>query len=172
MEELQATQEEIARKERSYIDRIQELEEQVSASILFRGKRCLESRLFARREREYRMKLKELEKQLAQMPEKGDDRAVAEELEKTLSIHLEALKITQEEELGRKAGVDNFSEAEARQYQVRINRFWILDFRYWMCVVSLITPISHRPLPPPKSYIQIQHPSGPRARGAFLRIRF
>jgi GTP1/Obg family GTP-binding protein len=101
MEELQATQEEIARKERSYIARIQELEQQASAGTSSEEAEALRAD-FARREREYLANIKELERQLAQLPVKGEDWQVAEEMEKTLSIHLEALKITQEE-LTRKA---------------------------------------------------------------------
>jgi GAF domain-containing protein len=101
MEELQATQEEIARKERSYIARIQELEHQASNGASTEETEALKAD-FARREHEHMSRVQELEKQLSQLPAKGDDWQLAEEMEKTLSIHLEALKITGEE-LNRKA---------------------------------------------------------------------
>jgi GAF domain-containing protein len=101
MEELQATQEEIARKERSYIARIQELEQQAPSGVSTEETEALKAD-FARREREHLSRVQELEKQLSQLPAKGDDWQLAEEMEKTLSIHLEALKITGEE-LNRKA---------------------------------------------------------------------
>jgi GAF domain-containing protein len=99
MEELQATQEEIARKERTYIARIQELEQQSGGQT---SRELEEAKAeFSKKERDYQDKIKSLERELAQKPARGDDWQIAEELEKTLTIHLEALKITQEE-LNRK----------------------------------------------------------------------
>lgn len=95
MEELQATQEEISRKERSYINRIKELESQdnkVSSAELESARSA-----YARKEQEYQAKIVDLEKQLAQKPAKGDDWELAESVEKELRINLEALRITREE---------------------------------------------------------------------------
>lgn len=99
MEELQATQEEIARKEKTYIARIQELEQQAG----HQSQAAVDDLKadYSRKERDYQERIKELERELAQKPEKGDDWEIAAELEKTLSVQLEALKITQEE-LNRK----------------------------------------------------------------------
>jgi GAF domain-containing protein len=100
MEELQATQEEIARKEKTYVARIQELEQQSGGQT---SRIALDEVRadFSKKEREYQDKIRMLEKELAQKPTKGDDWEIAEALEKTLTIQLEALKITQEE-LNRK----------------------------------------------------------------------
>ncbi len=56
-----------------------------------------------RTERELRLKIEELTTQLTQTQTHTDDWAIAEEVEKTLKMNLEAIKITQEE-LTRKAG--------------------------------------------------------------------
>jgi hypothetical protein len=93
MEELQATQEEIARKEKSYIARIQELEQGTTQHQ--DGQASLKAEL-ARAEQHYEQKIKALQDQLAQRPREGDW-ALAEEIERTLSMQREALKITQEE---------------------------------------------------------------------------
>lgn len=100
MEELQATQEEISRKERTYIARIQELELQAGNHSSKAALDELRAEL-SRKERDYQERIKNLEKELAQKPVKGDDWAIAEEMEKTFNIQLEALRITQEE-LNRK----------------------------------------------------------------------
>jgi putative methionine-R-sulfoxide reductase with GAF domain len=100
MEELQATQEEIARKERGYIERIQELESasnQTSEQDLARLKDEL-----IKKERDYQTRIKELEVKINQKPARSDDWAVAEDVEKTLKMNLEAIKITRQE-LERKA---------------------------------------------------------------------
>ena len=96
MEELQATQEEISRKERSYIKRIQELESQGSSKTSSAELETAQA-AFARKELEYLSKIKELEIQLAQKPTRSDDWQLAEELEKELRINLEGLRITREE---------------------------------------------------------------------------
>ncbi len=100
MEELQATQEESSRKEHGYIDQIAELEGKTSdhSGELASAK----TKVFSL-EHEYRQKIEELEKQLALKPKQGDDWALAQEVERTLQINLDALKITQEE-LRYKAG--------------------------------------------------------------------
>jgi GAF domain-containing protein len=96
MEELQATQEEMARKEKDYIERIQTLEEGADQAVPKEKYDQLTHQL-SRRESELYSKITELEKKLAEKPQHGDDWALAEEVEKTLKIQLEALKITQEE---------------------------------------------------------------------------
>jgi GAF domain-containing protein len=95
MEELQATQEEMARKEKDYISRIHELEssgadnnEEQIASL---------SKNFHEKESQFKRTIAELQERLNQKPERGDDWAVAEEVEKTLKFQLEALRVTQEE---------------------------------------------------------------------------
>lgn len=100
MEELQATQEEVVRKEKSYLSRIQELEE----AEKFKkdpAELIALSEQWAGKERELQTKIQQLEQELEKKPARGDDWAVAEELDKALRINLEALKITQEE-LNRK----------------------------------------------------------------------
>jgi GAF domain-containing protein len=96
MEELQATQEEIARKERGYIERIQELESQTTNGHTEVDLRQLKDEL-AKKERDYQTRIRELEVKLNQKPVRSDDWAVAEEVEKTFRVNLEALKITQQE---------------------------------------------------------------------------
>jgi putative methionine-R-sulfoxide reductase with GAF domain len=102
MEELQATQEELSRKEQDYVTRIQELEKLtgngVTTTEIERLKRDL-----ATREEDYQRKVKDLERKLSEKVSRADDWAVAEDLEKQLQIHIEALKITHEE-LSRKTG--------------------------------------------------------------------
>ena len=91
MEELQATQEEISRKERNYLARIQELEtEKTIAPPENREK-------FDRIEREYQSTIEALKQQLAAKPSLPDDWEVAQEVEKALRINLQALQLTQEE---------------------------------------------------------------------------
>ncbi|HYI78653.1 MAG TPA: GAF domain-containing protein [Chryseolinea sp.] len=99
MEELQATQEEVARKEQAYLQRIKELENSVNNS----GSSDLEAiREHAEKvERELRRQVEELNARLSNGP-KAEDWAVAEDVERTLKMNLEAIKITQEE-LDRKA---------------------------------------------------------------------
>ncbi len=101
MEELQATQEEVARKEQAYLSRIQELENQLKNSDSGELETIREGA--QRTERELRSKIEELTNQLSKSPVRADDWAVAEEVEKTLKISLEAIQITQDE-LNRKAG--------------------------------------------------------------------
>lgn len=100
MEELQATQEEVVRKEKAYQDRIEDLEQQIGkgdSSADFEELRRSHSRV----EADYQSKIRSLENELMVATSKGDDWKMAEEVEKTLSIQLQALKITQEE-LNRK----------------------------------------------------------------------
>jgi GAF domain-containing protein len=101
MEELQATQEEIARKERSYIERIKELESQAATQLSNEDVVRLKDEM-TRKERDYQTRIKELEVRINQKPIRSDDWALAEEVEKSLKMNLEALKITQQE-LERKA---------------------------------------------------------------------
>jgi GAF domain-containing protein len=92
MEELQATQEELARKEQDYIQTIEDLERKVAEADLIKSN----SSISAISEQEYQYKIKSLEQKLADMPAKGNDWAVAEEVERTLRFQLEAMKITEE----------------------------------------------------------------------------
>jgi putative methionine-R-sulfoxide reductase with GAF domain len=97
MEELQATQEEMGRKEGDYISKIRQLESLVhkaneAEKILDQLRAEVTSK-----ERNYQEQLTQLEKELAQKPLKSDDWATAEEIEKTLRIQLEALKIAGDE---------------------------------------------------------------------------
>jgi hypothetical protein len=100
MEELQATQEEVVRKERSYLAKIEELEQQSAGSTTAVALDEVHA-AYARKEKDYQSKIKSLEMELSTAFTKGDDWKIAEEVEKTLSIQLQALKITQEE-LNRK----------------------------------------------------------------------
>jgi hypothetical protein len=97
MEELQATQEEMGRKEGDYISRIHQLESLVATAneaekILDQLRSDISSK-----ERSYQEQLRQLETKLSQKPVKGDDWATAEEVEKTLRMQLEALKIASQE---------------------------------------------------------------------------
>ena len=96
MEELQATQEEISRKEKSYLERIKELESQTSSMLSPAERQSLSARA-ERKERELLSEIEELKLRLAQKPAQGDDWELAQEVEKTLKINLQALQITQEE---------------------------------------------------------------------------
>lgn len=96
MEELQATQEEVGRKEQAYLQRIKELENQEKNSDSSLELEAVKEKS-QKTERELRSKIEELSCQLADKPMRGDDWAVAEEVEKTLKVSLEAIKITQEE---------------------------------------------------------------------------
>ena len=95
MEELQATQEEMARKEKDYVSRIQELESSTSdnneeqIAALTKG--------FGEKETQLKKTILDLQEKINQKPLQADDWAVAEEVEKTLKFQLDALRITQEE---------------------------------------------------------------------------
>ncbi len=102
MEELQATQEEMARKERNYVDRITKYESQAASSHSEQDFINLRDEL-TRKERDYQHKINEIELKLSQKSAHGNDWALAEEVEKTLKISLEAIKITQQE-FERKTG--------------------------------------------------------------------
>jgi len=95
MEELQATQEEIARKERDYIARIQELENRPHDESKEALVKLQEE--VARKENHYKQLITELEQKVEEKSIPGDDWALAQEVEKTLKINLEALRITQQE---------------------------------------------------------------------------
>jgi putative methionine-R-sulfoxide reductase with GAF domain len=95
MEELQATQEEMARKEKDYISRIRELE---SSAPDNNGEQITSlSKNFQEKESQLKRTIAELQEQLSQKPQRSDDWAVAEEVEKTLKFQLEALRVAQEE---------------------------------------------------------------------------
>jgi len=96
MEELQATQEEVSRKERAYIARIQELESVDNRGAVAAAVEAERER-FAGREREQAEKIAALEQQLAVLQNtKPDGWETAEQFEKTLKVNLEALRITGE----------------------------------------------------------------------------
>lgn len=95
MEELQATQEEMARKEKNYIEKISLLEKkstQGSSAELETSKKEVERLTLA---------LEQCKGDLVSAHQKhastDEDWAIVEEVEKTLKINLEALKITKEE---------------------------------------------------------------------------
>jgi GAF domain-containing protein len=96
MEELQATQEEIARKEREYIARIQVLESEAGNDQNRNELIEIQDKL-SRQEQEYQSVIQEMENKLQEKPAKGDDWALATQVEKELKINLEALKITRQE---------------------------------------------------------------------------
>jgi GAF domain-containing protein len=96
MEELQATQEEVVRKEKSYIDRIGELETKLQER-LEPGDDSKALQEFSQKEREYKAKLEQLEKELEQARKKGEDWEVATDIAQALKVNLEALRITNEE---------------------------------------------------------------------------
>jgi GAF domain-containing protein len=96
MEELQATQEEVTRKEKSYIARIAELERQLKDQPAEEALKEL-NKSFLEKEQTYQQRIAELQKQLQQKPLRADDWAVAEELEKNFRVHLEALRIAEDE---------------------------------------------------------------------------
>jgi hypothetical protein len=102
MEEMQATQEEVARKEHAYIERIRELESKIKYSDS--GESDATRERASQVEHKLRSKIEELTAELSKAQARTDEFAVAEELEKTLKMNLEAIKITQEE-LSRKAGL-------------------------------------------------------------------
>lgn len=97
MEELSATQEEIARKERDYIAKIQDLEQKLGSS----GTDALtlqETRKeLTKLQKESADKIRELEDKLSKRPSGEEAWKLAEEVERTLRVNLEALKVTQEE---------------------------------------------------------------------------
>ncbi|MBT1690275.1 GAF domain-containing protein [Dawidia soli] len=97
MEELQATQEEIARKEQGYIARIQSLEEERKGLVSPAEALEQAARTFRAREADYEKTIESLKTTVAQKPVRSDDWQVAEEVEKTFRVNLEALRITQEE---------------------------------------------------------------------------
>ena len=99
MEELQATQEEVVRKEQAYLQRIKDLENAVKKSDSGEAETIRESA--QKVEHTLRLKIEELTAQLANNQSPTDDWAVAQDVEKTLKVNLEAIKITQDE-LNRK----------------------------------------------------------------------
>lgn len=96
MEELQATQEEMARKERDYVARIHELERQIKESApvmeLEEARKTIETL-----RGEYEAQIKTLSDELKERSRPGAEWKLAEEVERTLRINLEALKITRQE---------------------------------------------------------------------------
>ena len=101
MEEMQATQEEIARKEHAYLERIRELETRLKYADTSNELENARSS-WQTREKELTRQITELNDQLSKLKSRPDDWAVAEQLGETLRINLEAIKITQDE-LRRKA---------------------------------------------------------------------
>ena len=102
MEELQATQEEVVRKEQAYLQRIKDLENTVKKSDSGEAQSIRENA--QKIEQALRLKIEELTAQVATNQSPTDEWVLAQEVEKTLKVNLEAIKITQEE-LDRKAGV-------------------------------------------------------------------
>jgi putative methionine-R-sulfoxide reductase with GAF domain len=95
MEEMQATQEEVARKEQAYVERIKELENKMKNSDS--GESEIIRQRAQQQERQLRQKIEELTAQLSESRDESPEWRVAEEVEKTLKMNLEAIKITQEE---------------------------------------------------------------------------
>jgi GAF domain-containing protein len=96
MEELQATQEEMARKERDYIAKIEDLEKQTRDSKSPAEIDKLNSELTSlRRQQEDCTRALEAERQ--KIKPADEEWRIAEQVEKTLRINLEAIRIMQEE---------------------------------------------------------------------------
>ena len=102
MEELQATQEEVVRKEQAYLQRIKDLENTVKKSDSGEAETIRENA--QKVEHALRLKIEELTAQLANNAVHTDEWSLAQDVEKTLKVNLEAIKITQEE-LNRKANL-------------------------------------------------------------------
>ncbi len=96
MEELQATQEEMGRKERDYIAKIDQLEKENHDVSEDEALMKAQNELVQLRTESER-KLQELEVKLKNVP-KGEDWRVADELEKTFRINLEAITIARDEQ--------------------------------------------------------------------------
>jgi len=96
MEELQATQEEIARKERDYVARIRELESRPDDNTREELLHFREE--VKRKENHYKQLIAELEQKLEEKPLRENDWELAREVEKTLKINLEALRLAQLEQ--------------------------------------------------------------------------
>lgn len=96
MEELQATQEEMARKERDYIARIEDLEKELAGRGSGEENSTLKEELaLLKHEKENLTRTLE---EVRRKPGTSDEEwAVAAEVEKTLKINLEAIKIMREE---------------------------------------------------------------------------
>jgi GAF domain-containing protein len=95
MEELQATQEEVVRKEKAYLQRIKDLENAVNKSDSGEVETIRENA--QKVEHALRLKIEELTAQLANNQTPTDEWALVQDVEKTLKVNLEAIKITQEE---------------------------------------------------------------------------
>ena len=96
MEELQATQEEVTRKEADYVNRIQELE----AMLAHQSEPALFEELKARHaqvELESEEKIIELKEQLRQCELRAANWTVAEQVHQALQTNLDAIRITHEE---------------------------------------------------------------------------
>ncbi len=93
MEELQATQEEMARKENSYLEKIRELEENKGNPELVQQL----TKEMEEIEASHVSKIKQLEEALTNKGAQGDEWATAIEMERTLQLQVEGLRITQEE---------------------------------------------------------------------------
>lgn len=95
MEELQATQEEMARKERNYIEKISLLEQNSTQDSS--GEFELTKKEVERLTSELEQCRNELAIESRKQAAVDEEWAIAEEVEKTLKINLEALKIAREE---------------------------------------------------------------------------
>lgn len=96
MEELAATQEEMSRKEKEYITRINTLEDQLKSAASTEEVENARAALEKLTE-ESRVRIADLESQLADRPMASNDWSVVEEVEKTLRVNLEALRITRDQ---------------------------------------------------------------------------
>ncbi len=101
MEELQATQEELARKENDYILRIKTLEEESTDAGKLKSELENTRLEHQHRQQSSEKRIRELETKLAEKPMRSEDWALAQEMEQTLKIQLEAMKITDQELSGR-----------------------------------------------------------------------
>ncbi len=97
MEELQATQEEMGRKERDYISKIDQLEKRLKQGGAPSEELDQLKKEVVRLQGELDRCMKESAEESKKTVAKGDDWAIAEEVERALKINLEALKITREE---------------------------------------------------------------------------
>jgi hypothetical protein len=96
MEELQATQEEVTRKEADYVNRIQELE----TLLAHQSEPALLEELKARHaqlEQESEQKILELKEQLRECELRAANWVVAEQVHQALQVNLDAIRITREE---------------------------------------------------------------------------
>lgn len=95
MEELQATQEEMARKERDYLRRIDKLEKELAGGTSAQELAALRNEL-ASVQASAAKQIRELEEELSKKPAVVEGWKGMEELDRTLRVNLEAVKIAHE----------------------------------------------------------------------------